>query len=106
MTEIKLEQDSEGKEQLNIYEGDQKVGEMSIKIQPDRLTVYHTLVDPEQQGKGYAGMLFSFLVDYARKHHLEILPLCAYVRSRFEREPALYKDVWSGGDEGTDTSIF
>ena len=54
MAEIKQEVDAKGHESFNIYEGDVKMGEMSFGVNGNEMTVYHTLVQPESRGLGFA----------------------------------------------------
>ena len=69
---ILLDDNKEGK--LNLEIDHQQFGFMEISIDEEILTVSHTEVIPEGQGKGYAGKLFNALVAYARKEHLKIRP--------------------------------
>ena len=90
--EVVLNDRKEG--EVQIFDGDVKSGLMVISIESNRLTVYHTEVGPQFEGKGYAKMLLEKLVSYAREHDLKIVPLCPFVHAQFRRHPDLYKDVW------------
>ncbi|WP_338877112.1 GNAT family N-acetyltransferase [Spirosoma sp. SC4-14] len=72
----------------------EKIAEMVISVSGDQLTVYHTEVSPNAQGKGLAGELLKTMVAYARAHQLKVIPLCPYVHAQFKRHPALYNDIW------------
>ncbi|MEH6307725.1 GNAT family N-acetyltransferase [Olivibacter sp. CPCC 100613] len=80
--------------EIQLFVADRQAGKMEISIYNGRLTVYHTEVDPEHEGKGYAKLLLNKLVEYARENHLKIAPLCPYVHSQFKRHPELYQDIW------------
>jgi len=58
----------------------------------DVIVIDHTYVSPELRGKGVAMRLLTKVVEYARKEHLKIIPLCSYASKvmRFNDE---YKDV-------------
>jgi predicted GNAT family acetyltransferase len=71
-----------------------EIGEMVIGIKDADLTVYHTEVKPEGEGKGYAKKLFEAMVAYARENNLKVIPLCAYIVALFKRHPDLYADIW------------
>lgn len=95
MIEIKFETFENEPAAFNLYEDGSKIGEMIVETRGENLTVYHTEVDEDQEGKGYAGKLLSALVDYVRAHHLKVLPLCTYVAAQFNRHPELYNDIWN-----------
>lgn len=56
------------------------------------LTLTHTEVTAVLQGQGVAGQLVAFAVDYARRHHLKVVPLCNYAAGQFEKKSE-YRDV-------------
>ncbi len=91
--ETKIDQDDEGV--FKLYEENTELGEMVVSVEDGTLTVYHTEVIPEAEGKGYATQLLNAMVDYARAHHLQVVPLCPYVYAQFQRHPEQYADVWS-----------
>lgn len=94
MATIKTLLDERGNGSFKLYEGTIELGEMTVGIDDDKLTVYHTRVVPEEEGKGYAKQLLNALVDYARAHHLQVVPLCPYVHTQFQHHPEQYADLW------------
>lgn len=96
MTEIKLNLDSQNRGAFYLVDDNGQMGEMAISIQDKELTVYHTEVDPKAEGKGYAKQLLNHMVDYARTHHLKVIPLCPFVHAQFKRHPQEFADVWKG----------
>ena len=94
MAEIKLELDEKKHGAFNLYDNGTKIGEMVIGIKDDLLTVYHTEVDENQSGKGYAKLLLDALTDYARTNKLGVRPLCAYVHAQFKKHHDEYADIW------------
>lgn len=94
MEEVKLTLNEQKQGAFYIMDGDEKLGEMGIGIAGSNLTVYHTEVSPKAEGKGYAKTLLNQMVAYARKHHLNVIPLCPYVHAQFVRHPADYADIW------------
>lgn len=94
MEEIKLNVDENGFGHFNIYDGEEELGEMEVKISEKDLTVYHTEVQPKAEGKGLAKKLLEALVAHARKNALQIIPLCSYVHLQFKRHPEEYADIW------------
>ncbi|WP_294274703.1 GNAT family N-acetyltransferase [uncultured Chryseobacterium sp.] len=82
------------KGEIQLFSDDQKVGKMDISVIGEKLTVYHTEVNKEYEGRGFAKILLEKLVSYARENHLKIVPLCPYVHAQFKRHPEQYNDVW------------
>ncbi|PRD48457.1 GNAT family N-acetyltransferase [Sphingobacterium haloxyli] len=81
--------------EVQLFSDDEKVGKMDISVADGKLRVYHTEVDVEHEGKGFAKLLLNQLVSYARESSLRIIPLCPYVLAQFKRYPEEYADVRS-----------
>ena len=94
METIKLELDEKKHGAFNLYVEDKKQGEMTVSIKDDVLTVYHTGVEPEAEGKGYAKKLLEEMTSYVRSNNMMVLPLCPYVHAQFKRHPDEYQDIW------------
>lgn len=92
ITNVVLNDNGRGEVQL-IADGT-PIGKMDIAVNSPVLTVYHTEVDPQYEGRGMAKLLLAELVSYAREKALKIVPLCPYVQVQFKRHPEEYKDVW------------
>lgn len=99
MTNVKFETLENEPAAFNFYLEGKKIGEMIVEISGTDMTVFHTEVDPDQEGQGYAGQLLEAMTSYARKHHLKVVPLCKYVHVQFDRHPDQYKDIRS--EKGT-----
>jgi predicted GNAT family acetyltransferase len=56
------------------------------------ITLVHTEVAPELEGKGYAGMLVRAALEFARARTLRVIPLCPFVRAYIARHPE-YADL-------------
>lgn len=76
-----------------IIEGNQEIGEITWAIKDGIMTINHTGVDANHQGKGLAAQLVDRAVELARKEKLMIDPLCPYVKAKFEKDNQ-YADVW------------
>ncbi|KAA0993672.1 GNAT family N-acetyltransferase [Dyadobacter aurulentus] len=94
MSEIQLKLDNQKRGAFYIEQEGKQIGEMVIGLSETTLTVYHTEVDPEMEGKGFAKEMFDAMVAYARKEQLQVLPLCQYVHAQFRRHPQDYEDIW------------
>jgi predicted GNAT family acetyltransferase len=95
MEEVKLNLDQKGHGAFLIMDGAAQMGEMVVSITGKNLTVYHTEVVPEAEGKGLAKQLLNAMVQHARKNELKVIPLCPYVHAQFKRHPDEYADVWN-----------
>lgn len=93
MTQVKFETSENEPSAFNLYLDDRKIGEMIVEIKGNDMTVFHTEVDPDQEGKGYAGRLLEAMTSYVRQHHLKVIPMCVYVHVQFDRHPDQYKDI-------------
>jgi predicted GNAT family acetyltransferase len=82
------------KGEVQLFSDNKKAGKMDISVVRNKLTVYHTEVDDEYSGRGFAKLLMERLVSYARENDLKIVPLCPYVHAQFKRHPEEYNDVW------------
>lgn len=94
MAEIKLELDVKNHGGFNLYDNGTKIGEMVVAINNGALTVYHTEVDENQGGKGYAKQLLDTMVAHARDNNLKVIALCPYVHAQFKRHAEAYSDIW------------
>lgn len=95
MNEVQLVVNSRGHGAFQIAEGGKKIAEMVIAIDAENLTVYHTEVAPEAEGKGLAKKLLQEMVSYAREKKLSVIPLCPFVHAQFKRHPEQYADIWN-----------
>ena len=94
MSEVKFKLDDRKRGAFYLEEGKEQIGEMVIGISDTTLTVYHTEVNPDMEGKGLAKEMFNAMVAYSRENKLQVLPLCEYVHLQFRRHPDDYADVW------------
>lgn len=78
-----------------IEENNERIAEMIVSVSGQNLTVYHTEVFSKGEGKGLGKLLLATMVDYARNHHLKIIPLCPFVHAQFKQHPDQYADVWN-----------
>lgn len=92
-TKVVFEKDGK-KGEVQLYSDDNKAGKMDISVDNGKLRVYHTEVNPEYEGKGFAKLLLNQLVSYAIENNLRIIPLCPYVHAQFKRHPDEYANVW------------
>ena len=70
---------------------------LAYRLFPDRVVLHHTEVPPPIEGHGIAAKLTCAALDFARSHHLRVVPLCPYVSS-FVRQHREYHDLLSPAD--------
>lgn len=61
--------------------------------EPGLMTIDHTEVDDELQGKNVGYHLVSKGAEYAREKNLKIIPLCTFAAAIFKKKPAEFADV-------------
>ena len=54
---------------------------------PDKMIIEHTEVSDELQGKNVGYQLVNTAIEYARTHHIKIIPLCPFANSVFKKKP-------------------
>lgn len=82
------------KKRFALYDGESEIGYLSYTEQaPGVISADHTIVHPEYEGQGHAGRLLDAIVAYAREENLKIIPICAYVKKRFNEDPEAFQDV-------------
>ena len=96
MNDVQMKVNDKGRGEFYIDKDGEEVAEMEIQINKDNITVYHTEVVKEEEGKGLAKKLLGHMVDYARTHKLKVVPLCPYVHAQFKKHRQEYADLWDG----------
>jgi len=59
---------------------------------PEKMVIEHTEVDEVLKGKNVGFALVSTAVEYARDHHIKIIPLCPFAKSVIDKRPE-FQDV-------------
>lgn len=76
--------------EFQLIENGARIGEVSYDILEDgSLSLYHTGVNPEQQGRGLGNKLINIIVDYARENNKKIVPVCSFAVRLFEINPKI-----------------
>jgi predicted GNAT family acetyltransferase len=70
---------------------------LTYRLSPDRIVLVHTEVPEPLESHGLAKRLSSFALDFARAHHLRVVPLCPYISSFIRKHPE-YQDLVSSDD--------
>ena len=56
---------------------------------PEKMIIEHTEVSDELKGKNVGFQLVSTAVDYARDHHIKVIPLCPFAKSVIAKRPEM-----------------
>jgi predicted GNAT family acetyltransferase len=76
-----------------IEDGNGKIANLSYKMNDAGcMVIEHTEVMPEGNGKGLGKQLVALAVEFARQHHIKIIPVCPFARKIIEKIPE-YHDV-------------
>jgi len=87
-------QQGETKGLFFIEQNSEKVGELEYSMAgKERMIISHTEVSDTLKGQGAGKQLVQAAVDYARQHHLKVMPLCPFANAVFHRTPD-FNDVW------------
>ena len=68
-------------------ENAQGVAFLTYRVLNGHITLVHTEVAPELEGKGYGGMLVRAALNYARAAGLRVIPVCPFARAFLARHP-------------------
>lgn len=81
------EDGSKGRYEARV-EGHDGVGELTFsRMSPTKIIADHTSVDESLRGLGVAGALVERLIADARAEDFRIIPLCPFVKARYQRHP-------------------
>lgn len=80
--------------EIQLISDEKKAGKMEVSIPDEKFWVYHTEINPQYSGRGFAKLLLHQLVRYAKENYLRIIPICPFVLKQFKSHPEEYADVW------------
>ncbi|MGE0797262.1 MAG: GNAT family N-acetyltransferase [Lautropia sp.] len=70
-----------------IRRDERRVAEMTYTRSPSQTIIDHTQVDDVLRGTGAGRRLVAAAVEWARREHVRLLPLCPFARSVFDKTP-------------------
>jgi len=79
-----------------VVEGAEETAVLTYRELGDHLTILHTEVGPEHEGKGYGGLLVRAVLDYARQRKLRVIHACKFARTYIARHKE-YADLLDVG---------
>ena len=90
---MKIEHEHSGHRGAFVWmEDGERLAVMSYTVAGSRVIIDHTDVDDRLRGKGAGKQLVKSAVEWARADKVQLLPLCPFARSVFEKTPE-YSDV-------------
>ncbi|MER2999225.1 GNAT family N-acetyltransferase [Pontibacter populi] len=60
---------------------------IDYKLRPGVMTVLHTEVPKVLEGRGIAGTITKYVLDYIATNNLQLVPICPYMRSYLKNHP-------------------
>lgn len=63
------------------------------RLEGRRITMYHTEVEPEYEGRGLGDELARTALDDVRRRGLVLVPLCPFIAAYISRHPDDYLDL-------------
>ena len=75
-----------------IAQDGQRLAKLTYTVAGSRVILDHTEVDDTLRGSGAGRKLVAAAVDWARREQRQLLPLCPFARSVFDKTPE-FRDV-------------
>jgi uncharacterized protein len=63
------------------------------RLDRERITIYHTEVEPGYEGRGLGGELARAALDDVRRRGLVLVPVCPFIAAYIRRHPNEYLDL-------------
>ena len=93
MNEIVRKEDSANKGAWVVERDGKRLAEMTYSVAgSDKIIIDHTDVSDALRGTGTGAKLVAAAVEWARANRKQILPLCPFAKSVFDKNPG-YRDV-------------
>ena len=90
---MKIEHEHSGHRGAFVWmEDGERLAVMSYTVAGSRVIIDHTDVDDRLRGKGAGKQLVKSAVEWARADKVQLMPLCPFARSVFDKTPE-YSDV-------------
>ncbi|MBX7484106.1 GNAT family N-acetyltransferase [Qipengyuania qiaonensis] len=94
---VRLEDGERHGRYVGRVEGIDAEGEIAFtRLGPDLISADHTNAPAELKGTGLAATMVEHLVADARARGFKVVPICPYVRARYEKHPE-WRDVFTVG---------
>ena len=81
----------EGRRRFELEEGGETAF-ITYIVEGERITLTHTIVPPDIEGRGVGSRLVRGALDAVREQGLKVVPQCSFVRGYIERHEE-YRDL-------------
>jgi predicted GNAT family acetyltransferase len=85
--------DNAAQSRYEILSDGELAGFALYELNGDRITMYHTEIDPAFEGKGLGGQLAREALEDVRSRGLMLEPLCPFIASFIRHHPDEYLDL-------------
>ncbi|NLC05142.1 MAG: N-acetyltransferase [Erysipelothrix sp.] len=83
-----ISQDNKGA--FIAYIDDQQAGMMTYSVAgEDKIIADHTEVEDNFRMRGVGEELFKALIEHVKTNNIKVIPICPFVKSRFEKDESL-----------------
>lgn len=81
--DYEIKQETRNKRFVSYIESYEAVVEYSLKN--NVIDLYRTFTPPKLRGKGIAGKIVRFALEYAKDNNLKVIPTCSYVKGYIDQ---------------------
>lgn len=75
---------------IALIAGDEELGYLTFRVTPTEVALAeHTFVQPEHEGKGYAGLLAKAFFELCAERGFRVRPICPYIKAYIHRHSEL-----------------
>ena len=85
--------DNPSKSRYEVFSDGRLAGFAQYDLRNDRITMFHTEVNPAFEGEGLGGELAREALDDIRSRGLMVEPLCPFIASFIRHHPDAYLDL-------------
>jgi len=85
--------DNQEESRYEVLVGGRLAGFAQYRLDGKQITMYHTEVEPEYEGKGLGDELAHAALDDVRRRGLVLVPLCPFIAAYIRRRPGDYLDL-------------
>lgn len=75
------------RQRYELWVGEDRVGTLTVRDEPDAIVLVETVVRPEFEGHGYGSRLVAGALSDARQAGRKVRIECSFARSYVERHP-------------------
>jgi predicted GNAT family acetyltransferase len=85
--------DNPDQARYEVYADGELAGFAQYRLSGDRITMFHTEIDPAHEGRGLGGDLARAALADVRARGLELVPLCPFIAGFIRSHPDEYLDL-------------